>query len=148
MAKRRLKKEFEKNKKDPPSSCSVGLVNDDLLHWHGTIIGPIDSPYYGGIFNMDIKITDKYPYEPPKVKFITPVYHPNIDKEGNICLSILKNEWSSVLTIEKVLLSISSLLTDPNPKDPLEHDIAFQYETDIEAYKESARQYTQLYASN
>jgi ubiquitin-conjugating enzyme E2 D/E len=106
-------------KKDPPANCSAGPQGDDLFHWQATIMGPPDSPYSGGVFFVNIHFPPDYPFKPPKVSFHTKVYHPNVNSQGSICLDILKDQWSPALTISKVLLSISSLLTDPNPDDPL-----------------------------
>ncbi|OXB71524.1 UNVERIFIED_CONTAM: hypothetical protein H355_011476 [Colinus virginianus] len=101
--------------KDPPTNCSAGPVGDDMFHWQATIMGPEDSPYSGGVFFLNIHFPSDYPFKPPKVNFTTKIYHPNINSQGAICLDILKDQWSPALTISKVLLSISSLLTDPNP---------------------------------
>merc|ERR1719253_1049377 len=87
-------------------------------------MGPPDSPYAGGVFFLDIHFPADYPFKPPKVHFTTRIYHCNINSNGGICLDILKDQWSPALTISKVLLSICSLLTDPNPDDPLVPDIA------------------------
>ena len=88
------------------------------------IMGPSDSPYQGGVFFLDIQFPPDYPFKPPKCQFKTKVYHPNINANGGICLDILKNQWSPALTTTKVLLYISSLLSDPNPDDPLVGEIA------------------------
>merc|ERR1711907_698604 len=129
-ATKRIKKELMDLSKDPPSTCSAGPLGDDLFHWQSTIMGPKDSPYEGGIFFLLIHFPTDYPFKPPKVQFTTKIYHPNINASGAICLDILKSQWSPALTISKVLLSICSMLTDPNPDDPLVPDIARLYKTD------------------
>ena len=80
--------------------------------------------FVGGVFKLELFLTDEYPMAPPKVRFLTKIYHPNIDKLGRICLDILKDKWSPALQIRTVLLSIQALLSAPNPDDPLANDIA------------------------
>ncbi|PAV64543.1 hypothetical protein WR25_01644 [Diploscapter pachys] len=116
--------------RDPPAQCSAGPVGDDLFHWQATIMGPPESPYQGGVFFLTIHFPTDYPFKPPKVAFTTRIYHPNINSNGSICLDILRSQWSPALTISKVLLSICSLLCDPNPDDPLVPEIARIYKTD------------------
>ncbi|KAL1402643.1 hypothetical protein pipiens_019686 [Culex pipiens pipiens] len=101
-----------------------------------------DSPYQGGVFFLTIHFPTDYPFKPPKVAFTTRIYHPNINSNGSICLDILRSQWSPALTISKVLLSICSLLCDPNPDDPLVPEIARIYKTDREKYNELAREWT------
>tara|TARA_Y100001970_G_scaffold294332_2_gene450863 strand:+ start:7685 stop:8137 length:453 start_codon:yes stop_codon:yes gene_type:complete len=144
----RLTKELNEFINGSPSGITGGPVGDDMFHWQATIVGPSDSPYSGGLFFLDIIFPQAYPFKPPKIKFITKIYHPNINRHGSICLDILKNEWSPALTITKVLLSISSLLNDPNPDDPLVPSIANLYKTNIDKYNENARVYTLKYAVN
>ncbi|KAG6794301.1 hypothetical protein POTOM_003544 [Populus tomentosa] len=124
-------------------SCPVA---DDMFHWQATIMGPADSPFAGGVFLVSIHFPPDYPFKPPKVSFRTKVFHPNINSNGSICLDILKEQWSPALTISKVLLSICSLLTDPNPDDPLVPEIAHMYKTDRFKYETTARSWTQKYA--
>ncbi|EMS54828.1 Ubiquitin-conjugating enzyme E2 5A [Triticum urartu] len=121
-------------------NCPVG---EDMFHWQATIMGPSDSPYSGGVFLVTIHFPPDYPFKPPKVAFRTKVFHPNINSNGSICLDILKDQWSPALTISKVLLSICSLLCDPNPDDPLVPEIAHMYKTDRHKYESTARTWTQ-----
>ncbi|XP_016483460.1 ubiquitin-conjugating enzyme E2 28 isoform X2 [Nicotiana tabacum] len=146
MASKRILKELKDLQKDPPTSCSAGPVGEDMFHWQATIMGPSDSPYAGGVFLVTIHFPPDYPFKPPKVAFRTKVFHPNINSNGSICLDILKEQWSPALTISKVLLSICSLLTDPNPDDPLVPEIAHMYKTDKAKYEATARSWTQKYA--
>ena len=128
MALKRIMKELVDLGRDPPTNCSAGPTEEnDQFSWQATIMGPDDSPYTGGVFFLNIKFPPDYPFKPPKVTFTTKIYHPNINANGSICLDILKDQWSPALTIAKVLLSISSLLTDPNPDDPLVPEIANLY---------------------
>eukprot|EP00056_Hartaetosiga_gracilis_P014139 m.239822 g.239822 ORF g.239822 m.239822 type:complete len:148 (-) comp14097_c0_seq1:160-603(-) len=147
MALKRIGRELKDLNRDPPSQCSAGPISDDMFHWHATIIGPDDSPYAGGVFFLTIHFPADYPFKPPKVSFTTKIYHPNINSSGGICLDILKSQWSPALTISKVLLSICSLLTDPNPDDPLVPEIARTYKTDKATYEKKAREWTQKYAA-
>jgi ubiquitin-protein ligase len=94
---------------------SAGPKGDNLYEWVSTIMGPAGSPYSGGVFFLDIHFPQDYPFKPPKVVFRTKIYHCNVNNQGQICLDILKDNWSPILTISKVLLSICSLLTDCNP---------------------------------
>ncbi|TXG64760.1 hypothetical protein EZV62_011754 [Acer yangbiense] len=146
MASKRIVKELKDLQRDPPTSCSAGPVAEDMFHWQATIIGPNDSPYAGGVFLVTIHFPPDYPFKPPKVAFRTKVFHPNINSNGNICLDILKEQWSPALTISKVLLSICSLLTDPNPDDPLVPEIAHMCKSDKVKYESTARSWTQKYA--
>lgn len=146
MALKRINKELQDLGRDPPAQCSAGPVGEDLFHWQATIMGPPDSPYQGGVFFLTINFPTDYPFKPPKVAFTTRIYHPNINSNGSICLDILRSQWSPALTISKVLLSICSLLCDPNPDDPLVPEIARIYKTDREKYNELAREWTRKYA--
>ena len=146
MASRRIKVEYEDFLKDPPMNCSAGPEGDDIFAWSATILGPKESVYEGGVFQLKIDFPERYPFKPPKVKFVTRIYHPNINMGGGICLDILKDQWSPALTISKVLLSICSLLDDPNPDDPLMPDIAEQYKSERLEFDLTARKWTATYA--
>jgi len=146
MSLRRIQKELTDLQRDPPSNCSAGPIGDDMFRWEGVILGPADSPYSGGVFKLEILFPVDYPFKPPKLQFTTKIYHPNINAAGLICLDILKQQWSPALTISKVLLSVTSLLTDPNPDDPFVPEIAHLYKTNKAQYELNARQYTLRYA--
>ena len=146
MTSKRISKDLEELTSDPPSNCSAGPKGDNIYEWQATIIGPSETPYAGGIFQLDIYFPGDYPFKPPKIKFSTRIYHPNININGSICLDILNTQWSPALTISKVLLSISSLLTDPNPDDPLDVDAANLYKMDNKKYITMARNTTLQYA--
>ncbi|KAI7819700.1 ubiquitin-conjugating enzyme/RWD-like protein [Gamsiella multidivaricata] len=131
---------------DPPAGCSAAPKSDNLYSWTATITGPSDSPYANGVFFLDIQFPQDYPFQPPKVTFRTRIYHCNINNQGHICLDTLKDNWSPALTISKVLLSITSLLADANPHDPLVESIASQFLNDRQEHDRVARDWTKRYA--
>lgn len=110
------------------------------------ILGPQDSPYSGGRFKLELFLPEDYPMAPPKVRFLTRMYHPNIDRLGRICLDILKDKWSPALQIRTVLLSIQALLSAPNPDDPLNNEAADMWKTNEPKAIQFAVDYTQRYA--
>jgi ubiquitin-conjugating enzyme E2 D/E len=146
MALKRLQRELIEIQKDTPVNCSAGPNNNDLFNWEATIIGPTETPYEGGIFKLKILFPADYPFKPPKITFETRIYHPNINANGGICLDILKDQWSPALNITKVLLSICSLLDEPNPDDPLMPEIAQLFKSNKEEFNRIAREHTIKYA--
>lgn len=131
-----------------PANISWGPIDEeDFSKLRGTILGPEGSPYAGGLFFLDITIPRDYPFKPPQVRFTTKVYHPNINQGGHTCLDILYNQWSPALTLTKVLLSVESLLTDPNPDDPLVPEIALVYKRDRPAFNKTAVDWTRKFAT-
>ena len=147
MSLRRIKKELKELENDPPANCTAGPINDDIHSWEAMIFGPSETPYQDGIFRIKIQFPSDYPFKPPKVWFTTKIYHCNINANGSICLDILKDQWSPALTVSRVLLSITSLLSDPNPDDPLIPEIAKLYQLDKAKHDETARKWTIQYAS-
>jgi ubiquitin-conjugating enzyme E2 D/E len=147
MALKRINKELQDLSKNPPANISAGPKADDLFQWQATILGPDKSAYQGGTFFLEIVFPADYPFKPPKIKFNTKIYHCNVNDKGGICLDILKDNWSPALTISKVLLSICSLLTDPNPDDPLVPEIAQIFKTNKTQHDKTAAEWTAKYAS-
>ena len=147
---RRLKKEWSDINQEIEKTgekMTVKLINEEITHWNATIVGPDGSPFEGGKFTLDITFPAEYPFKPPIIKFFNKMYHPNINTTGSICLDILKDQWSPALSIFKVLLSISSLLADPNPNDPLSPDVATIYKTNRELYNKTAKEWTKAYGN-
>ena len=97
-----------------PSISAFPSTPENLLHWTATIGGPNDTPYASLTFKLSFEFSSNYPYAPPTVLFKTPIYHPNVDFSGRICLDILKDKWSAVYNVQSVLLSLQSLLGEPN----------------------------------
>ena len=147
MTSKRIKSELEELISTPPSNCSAGPINNDIYQWQATIMGPEGSPYHGGVFYLKIVFPKDYPFKPPKIEFLTKIYHCNVNSSGGICLDILKEQWSPALTVSKVLLSICSLMDDPNPDDPLVPDIADLLKSNKTKHDENARIYTLRYAT-
>ncbi|CAF4491117.1 unnamed protein product [Rotaria sp. Silwood2] len=118
-----------------------------MMHWIGWIEGPQDTPYAGGKFRLTIDFPVDFPFKPPTIHFITPVFHPNISAKGEICLDILHSQWPPALTIRGLLISLCSLLTDPNPEHGLNKDALRLYRTDQQRYNETAKEWTRKHAT-
>lgn len=99
-----------------------------------------------GIFKLELFLPTDYPMAPPKVRFLTKIYHPNIDKLGRICLDVLKDKWSPALQIRTVLLSIQALLSAPNPDDPLANDVAEHWKKNETEALQTAKEWTRKWA--
>lgn len=118
----------------------------DLFRWHAQIQGPVGCVYEGGSFEVDIRLPKTYPLEPPALTLRTKIFHPNISERGDICLDLLSDEWSPALSLQKVLLSLSSLLTDPNFADPLNASAAQLMRRDRKSYDKKCREMTRRFA--
>ncbi|VVC96857.1 unnamed protein product [Leptidea sinapis] len=135
----RLAREFKTLSTKPPWGVSCSTEKEDV---YDVILinmsGPKNSPYESGIFKLIINVPDKYPFEPPQVKFVTPVYHPNIDS----------GSWLPTITIETLLISIQTLLANPNPDDPLVLEIALEFKCNKDEFLEKAKRYTKEHATS
>jgi len=129
-------------------SMKIEQNGDSLNDLKGQIIGPPGTPYQGGTFFLSIRIPETYPFNPPKVKFETKIWHPNISSvTGAICLDILKENWAAALTLRTVLLSLQALLSAAEPDDPQDAVVAKQYKENQRAFKLTAKLWAQIYAS-
>lgn len=145
---KRLAIHFHEMRNNPPPLCYAEPEDPDksMVHWIGWIDGPQDTPYAGGKFHFTIDFPLDFPFKPPGICFITPVFHPNISLKGEICLDILHSQWSPALTVRGLLISLCSLLSDPNPEHGLNKDALKLYRTNPELYDEMAREWTRQYA--
>jgi ubiquitin-conjugating enzyme E2 D/E len=121
---KRIQKEIKDLVENPQELTKEGITlfpdESNIQNFHGSIIGPVGTPYAGLKYELEIKIGTDYPMRPPYVKFVNrKIYHPNVNTTGDICLDILKSEWAPTLSLAKVMHSIRSLLNDPNPASPL-----------------------------
>ncbi|KAK9895347.1 ubiquitin-conjugating enzyme [Cystobasidium minutum MCA 4210] len=143
---KRIIKETERLVADSPPGISAIPHDDNLRYFDVVIDGPSDSAFEGGKFKLELFLPEEYPMGAPKVRFMTKIYHPNIDKLGRICLDILKDKWSPALQIRTVLLSIQALLSAPNPDDPLNNECAQHYKQNLLDAQRVSREWTQKYA--
>ena len=148
MSLARLRKELSDIENDKAVSGVYARVRgDDMTKLEGTLKGPEGTPYEGGIFVVDIQIPQQYPFEPPKMKFETRMWHPNVSSQtGAICLDILKDKWSPALTVKTALVSLQALLSAPEPDDPQDAEVANMYKSDRQKFDRTAAEWTATYA--
>ncbi|KAH0952811.1 hypothetical protein HN011_000411 [Eciton burchellii] len=144
-----LRKQLAELNKNPVEGFSAGLIDDnDIYRWEVLIIGPPDTLYEGGFFKAHLQFPKEYPLRPPRMKFITEIWHPNIDKNGDVCISILhepgddkwgyekaSERWLPVHTVETILISVISMLADPNDESPANVDAAKEWRESYTEFK-------------
>lgn len=154
-ARRRIRRELINLKKDQTNGETdetlkafeiAADVEENIFEWHVKLHAPKDSLYFGGVFNLKVTFPSDYPFKPPAIIFLTRIYHPNINANGNICLDILRDSWTPALTIQKVIISLVSWLDEPNAADPLVPEIGRLYTTNRDEYKKKVKEYVRLYA--
>jgi len=146
---RRIAKEIADIHNDQHSKIVVEPAGngEDLTHLRGQFLGPPDTPYEGATYFVDIKIPSEYPFRPPIMKFETKIWHPNVSSQtGAICLDTLSSQWSPVLTIKSALISLQSLLSTPEPKDPQDAEVAGMLIRNPAEFEHKAREWAVKYA--
>ncbi|KAK1777421.1 ubiquitin-conjugating enzyme/RWD-like protein [Copromyces sp. CBS 386.78] len=118
-----------------PGVSAFPSADGNLLSWRATIEGPDETPYAGLTLKLSFEFPANYPYAPPTVLFRTPIYHPNVDFSGRICLDILKDKWTAAYNTQTVLLSLQSLLGEPNNASPLNGEAAELWDKDPTLFK-------------
>ena len=143
-AERRLLKDLKKLEAESAAGANAGITatpdEDSLYRWRAVIFGPDDTEWEGGVFRLILEFTEDYPNKPPKVKFLTKMFHPNIYNDGSICLDILSNMWSPVYDISSILTSIQSLLCDPNTKSPANNEAAELFSKNYKEYVQRVKE--------
>lgn len=146
-----MKRELDILSREPPPGISCWMVDDQIDKLQAEIVGSDGTPYAGGSFRLEIHLPERYPFYPPKVKFVTKIYHPNIDGNGRICLDTLqmppKGAWKPALNISTVLTSIQLLMAEPNPDDPLVAEISEEFKFNRPQFLQKAKEWTQKYAT-
>jgi ubiquitin-conjugating enzyme E2 A len=126
---------------------SVVPINDYC--WHAKIKGPVNTPFENGVFDIQLTFDSDYPIKAPSVKFLTPMFHPNIYRDGKICIDILQSkEWTPALNVRTILMSIISLLMDPNPASPANRDAAELYKNDKITYESRVKDFIKTNTTN
>jgi ubiquitin-conjugating enzyme E2 D/E len=133
--------------KQPLEFChDIALINDDVFHWECQITGPQDSPYQGGVFVLKLEFPAQYPFKPPKLKFLTKVYHPSVQLEsGDICQDVF-GTWGPTLNAKHCLTVIYGMLQSPESDHPLEEAIAQQLREKPKEFEKTAKKYTKEHA--
>ncbi|XP_046388769.1 ubiquitin-conjugating enzyme E2 T-like [Ischnura elegans] len=146
----RMKKELDMITKNPQPGISFSVRENCVDTFDASILGLEGTPYESGIFKLEIQLPEKYPFEPPRVQFLTPVYHPNVDESGRICLDLLRmppaGSWRPTVLLGGLLHSLRLLLAQPNPNDPLVVDIAEEFKFNNTEYMRKAKEWTKKYA--
>ncbi|XP_015524227.1 ubiquitin-conjugating enzyme E2 C [Neodiprion pinetum] len=138
---KRLQKELLVLMTSTEKSVSAFPDGENLFKWIGTITGPRDTVYVGLTYKLTLEFPHSYPYSAPVVRFATPCFHPNVDSAGNICLDILKDKWSALYDVRTILLSIQSLLGEPNNESPLNPQAAELWPNQTEYKKHLHEEY-------
>mmetsp|Transcript_40360 Transcript_40360/g.67641 ORF Transcript_40360/g.67641 Transcript_40360/m.67641 type:complete len:157 (+) Transcript_40360:199-669(+) len=140
----RLMSDLKAISQDPPEGVSASPQSDDnLFVWSATIMGPDETPWEGGIFSLRLTFGEQYPDKPPRVRFTSELFHPNVFNDGILCMDTIQDQWSPCHNVCTLLTSIQSLLCDPNPASPANPEAAQLFTSDRQAYNRKVRRIAQ-----
>lgn len=144
MSRRKLANQWQQLKNSEPSNISAAPIDpNNLLHWRCNITGANSTLFEGIILELDVLFPEDYPFRPPRIKFVNPIFHPNVDLETKqLHLSIFREDWSPALTVEKLFLTISSVIHEPLIDLATANDLAAKiYESDRSSYEQIVTEY-------
>lgn len=118
----RLIKEVKEYTKAPVSDIKLQVNEENFTDLRAEIAGPAETPFHGGLFQMKLVFGPDFPSAPPKGYFITPIFHPNVAKNGEICVNTLKKDWKSDCKLSHILMVVRCLLIEPNPESALNEE--------------------------
>ncbi|XP_006822902.1 uncharacterized protein LOC102801139 [Saccoglossus kowalevskii] len=145
--KKSILREISAYQKQPHPLVYIFPCDNNIALWRILLVGPLDTPYEGGVFSLYAEFPENYPLAAPKVRFVTPIYHCNINAAGRICHSIFDRDYTSRTPFSKIMLCVFGLLITPEPDDPLDSIMAEEYITNHDVYKRKARDHTHRHAS-
>ncbi|KAJ7582845.1 ubiquitin-conjugating enzyme/RWD-like protein [Mycena floridula] len=128
------------------TGVTAEIQDGNMFEWKCTVKGDADSPYKGGTFNFSLSLPENFPFKAPSVTFKTKIYHPGINEEGAICVTVLRDEWKPSVTLSTVLAIIQEKVNNPSPDDPFEPDIAALLKNDKAKFLAMAKEWTKKYA--
>ncbi|KAK9477656.1 ubiquitin-conjugating enzyme/RWD-like protein [Lipomyces japonicus] len=121
--------------------------DSDLLNWEVTIFGPNETPYQGGTFKLELVLPPQYPFQPPTLSFVTKIYHPNVLKDGTVCIPLLRtDQWKPACKLLTVIDLAIALLREPNGDDAIEDSVAEVWKNNPVKYIATAKEWTKKYA--
>ncbi len=133
-------RDFRRMQEDAPEGITGAPSPSNIMLWNAVIFGPAETPFEDGIFKLVLVFDESYPNKPPTVRFLTPIFHPNVYADGGLCLDILQNRWSPTYDVSAILTSVQSLLHDPNPTSPANVQAAQLYTEDRREYVRRVRE--------
>ncbi|AFZ81741.1 ubiquitin-conjugating enzyme E2, putative [Theileria equi strain WA] len=153
IARELLKRQYIELTKDPCSMFSVGLEDDDIFKWRVCFEGPPETPYEGGIFSVILTFPEDFPNSPPQMLFEQEMWHPNIYPDGKVCISILhppgtdryneqekpEERWRPIFGVESILISVISMLGEPNLESPANVDAGIHLKSNPADYRKKVQ---------